>query len=135
MLTYVDLWQIFKLYNKNWYILAILLTGATVFGTSMGMLTVSPCYRFGVHSQRILKLNRCTIGCWFLGRSCQGQDDDGIRRQTALDLSESRERRVKMKLFGKLIRAALSSQAMRISVYSHAAMVSPLYKTLSSFSS
>jgi capsular polysaccharide biosynthesis protein len=49
MLTYVDLWQIFKLYNRNWYILAILLTGATVFGTSMGMLTVSPCYRFSAH--------------------------------------------------------------------------------------
>jgi hypothetical protein len=44
-----------------------------------------------------------------VGRSCQGQDDDGIRRQTALDLSESREARVEIKLFGKLIRAALSS--------------------------
>jgi ABC-type transport system involved in cytochrome bd biosynthesis fused ATPase/permease subunit len=47
MLTYVHLLQIFKLYQRNWYILAVLLTGATVFGTSMGMLTVSSHHLVG----------------------------------------------------------------------------------------
>jgi hypothetical protein len=39
--------------------------------------------------------------CLIVGRSGQRQDDDGIRRQTALDLSESREPRVEIKVVRK----------------------------------
>jgi hypothetical protein len=77
----------------------------------MGMLTVSRLHLVGAGPipSAYSKLKRFTMRRSIVGRSCQRQDDDGIRRQTALDLSESREARVEIKLFGKLIRAALSS--------------------------
>jgi hypothetical protein len=77
----------------------------------MGMLTVSHHHLVGAGPIPLAysKLKRFTMRRSIVGRGFQGQDDDGNRRQTALDLSESREARVEIKLFKKLIRAALSS--------------------------